>query len=241
MTDPAPWQLALATLAVAAGAVVQGSIGFGFALVAAPVVSLLAPRALPGALLVLALPLGAVMVARERASIHPAGIRLLVAGIVAGTPLGAVALRAAPPELLGAVLGAAIVAAAAASALASRIEPTTGALVAAGALSGAINTVAATGGPPVALLYQSRPGPELRATLAATFLVSNILSLAAAGVAGHLGRSDALLALAAAPGLAAGLAASRPLGRHLDGRLLRPAVIAFAAVAGAGAIVRAVL
>jgi len=235
------WQIAVAAAAVAAGALVQGSIGFGFALVSAPVIGLVVPAALPGSLLLLALPLNAVMIRREWRSAHLSGFGMLVVGLGIGTPLGALALRAAPADLLGALFGAAIVMAAAASLLAPAIEPTPGAQLAAGLLSGAINTVAATGGPPIALLYQRRPGPVLRATLAMTFAVASVFAIAAIVVFGEFGRSDWLLAAWGLPGLLAGLLASRPLARYLDERWLRPAVIAFAGVAGIAAMIRALV
>jgi uncharacterized membrane protein YfcA len=55
--------------AVAAGAVIQGSIGFGYALVAVPAMVLLLPWAVPVTPLFLALPMTLLMSAREWRSI----------------------------------------------------------------------------------------------------------------------------------------------------------------------------
>jgi len=64
---PAAWPrlLLLAGAAVSAGAVVQGAVGFGPAPVAAPVVMLLGPGVMPGAVQVVALVLPLCSLAAE--------------------------------------------------------------------------------------------------------------------------------------------------------------------------------
>src|SRR3546814_12225619 len=65
----------------------------------------------------------------------------------------------------------------------------------AGVVSGVTGTAAGIGGPPLALLYQHRPGSTIRSTLAAAFLVATALSLATLAVAGEVGSSRVLLGL----------------------------------------------
>src|SRR3546814_15753694 len=60
----------------------------------------------------------------------------------------------------------------------------------AGVVSGVTGTAAGIGGPPLALLYQHRPGSTIRSTLAAAFLVGTALSLATLAVAGEFGPSQ---------------------------------------------------
>src|SRR5215213_3083838 len=62
--------VAVLAVAVAAGAVIQGSIGFGYALVAVPAMVLLLPWAVPVTRLFLALPMTLLMSAREWRSIY---------------------------------------------------------------------------------------------------------------------------------------------------------------------------
>ena len=61
--------VAIVSVAVAIGAVIQGSIGFGYALVAVPALVLILPWAVPAAPLLLALPMTTLMRAREWRSI----------------------------------------------------------------------------------------------------------------------------------------------------------------------------
>ena len=67
----------LALVAVAVGAVIQGSIGFGYAFVAVPAMALLYTEAVPVAPLLLALPMTVLMSAREWTSIGVCGFFLI--------------------------------------------------------------------------------------------------------------------------------------------------------------------
>ena len=69
--------VAVLAVAVAAGAVIQGSIGFGYALVAVPAMVLLLPWAVPVTPLFLALPMTLLMSAREWRSIDLGGFALI--------------------------------------------------------------------------------------------------------------------------------------------------------------------
>ena len=61
--------LAASLVAVALGTVVQGSIGFGLALVVVPTLTLLIPESLPGTVLLISLPSAVGLGLRERGAI----------------------------------------------------------------------------------------------------------------------------------------------------------------------------
>src|SRR3546814_19579585 len=86
----------------------------------------------------------------------------------------------------------------------------------AGVVSGVTGTAAGIGGPPLALLYQHRPGSTIRSTLAAAFLVGTALSLATLAVAGEVGASQVLLGLGLAPPVMVGTVTGRRLHDRLD-------------------------
>lgn len=220
------------SLAVAAGAAIQGAIGFGFALVAVPVLALVRPGSVPVAVLVLSLPMTIGMATRERVHADRTGFGWLVLGRLAGTAVGVVILAAVSADGLSVVVGLALLVAVAGSFGGVRVEPTPVVNVAAGAISGAMGTTSAIGGPALAVLYQRRPGPELRSTLAAVFVVGSMISLGALVAAGEVHLPELILAVQLLPALLAGLLAGGSLTRHLDGPWLRPSVLAFAAAAG---------
>ena len=224
--------VAVLAVAVAAGAVVQGSIGFGYALVAVPAMVLLFPWAVPVTPLLLALPMTLLMSAREWRSIDLGGFVLITGGRLVGTVAGVVLLVVAPKGYLSVLTGLLILAAALGSFVRPDFKVNDGTRLAGGLASGVVGTVAALGGTPLALVYQDRSGAELRSTLAISFVLGIMMSLVGVTLAGKVEGRHAVLALQLLPGMLAGLGASRWVVERLDERWLRPAVLAFAAVAG---------
>lgn len=241
MADLSAPQLAILAVAVAAGGVIQGSIGFGFALVAVPAMALVLPEALPATSLLIALPMTVVMALRERRSIDVQGFAWITGGRVLGTLAGVWLLAAVPTGSLSALLGGVIVAAAVISALGPEFEARRRTRFAAGVASGVMGTAGAVGGPALALVYQRQPGPVLRSTLAISFVVGVAMSLAALGVAGRVETWHGTLALELLPALVIGLAVSRITARYLDARWLRPVVLTFAASSGVYTLLRGLI
>jgi uncharacterized protein len=78
-------ELLLTFVAVLVGAVVQGSVGFGLALVVVPVLALIRPEVLPAVVLLLTMPMATLMVVREWRSADVAGLLPILGGRVLGT------------------------------------------------------------------------------------------------------------------------------------------------------------
>lgn len=231
-------ELAAAAVAVAIGGVIQGGIGFGLSLVSVPVIALMEPRALPATLLILAIPFTGAMALRERGHIDVRGFWLIVVGRLPGTAVAVWLLSIVTESQISIVIGGAVVVAVILSVYTPELELRTSTRLLAGAVSGLMGTAAAIGGPPLALVYQHRPGPELRSTLAVSFVVGSAVSLAALWAGGHVALDHLVLAAWLLPGLALGLWLATKFHSRLDQSWLRPAVLAFAAISGVVAIVR---
>src|SRR4051812_33476877 len=80
--------IAVAGLAAAVGAIVQGSVGLGIGLVAAPLVTLLFPALMPGSVLIAAAVLPLFTLTREARFADWHGLRWAFGGRLVGTPLG---------------------------------------------------------------------------------------------------------------------------------------------------------
>ncbi len=91
---------ALAIAVVAVGALLQGTVGFGLALVAAPLLVLLDPLYVPGPLLMAALVLALLMSYRERREVDLGMLRWAVVGRIAGGSAAAYLLASLPKEPL---------------------------------------------------------------------------------------------------------------------------------------------
>lgn len=234
-------ELALCAVAGIAGAVIQGSVGFGYALVVVPALLLFAPETVPVTPLVVATPMVMVQAVAERRSLDPGGFGRLTAGRIPGTALGAWVLTLVGPSFVAAAAGALLLCAVAASVFRGARSTSRPLEVVAGFASGVAGTVGAVGGPYMGLAYADRPGPVLRATISLAFAVGVVLSLAAVAIAGEIEPGAVRLGVALVPFTMLGLWWGRRLSGVLDGGLLRPAVLAFAGAAGAFAVLRGLL
>ncbi|NHN55581.1 sulfite exporter TauE/SafE family protein [Calidifontibacter sp. DB0510] len=228
----------LLAVTVIVGAFVQGSGGMGFALVFAPVAGLVAADLMPVALLALMLPLNGFVLWRERWAIDWSGVRWVSVARILCTPLGVWVLAIVPADKLGLLIGGSTVLAALVSLLAPDFKPGRGVYLGAGAVTAVTETATGVGGPPLALAYQHRPAPELRATVAACFLVGEIVSLALLLIQGKGSTSAMASAAALVPALAIGLWLSSMVHQRISSARLRMFVLIFAVVSGLLLMVR---
>lgn len=225
-------------VAVFAGAAVQGAIGLGLGLLAAPVAALLAPELVPGTLVWLSMLLPVFTLAREWAHVDWWGLRWAFLGRVPATVLGAWIVSVSSPRALSVAVGLVILVAVALTVRTIRLPMRRGVLVAAGAVSGVAGTATSIGGPPLALVYQGELGPRVRSTLAMYFLLGAGFSLLALTAVGELGRTETVAALWLTPPMVAGFLAASALRAFVDGGRLRPAVMAVCTVSAVTLIVR---
>ncbi|WP_187352090.1 sulfite exporter TauE/SafE family protein [Allosaccharopolyspora coralli] len=220
---------AIAAAAIFLGSVVQGSIGMGMNLVAAPLVTLVDPSYVPVPLLIPLAVLGTLTWAREHEHVHWRGVGYLSAGRIPGSLIGVAMVALLPAREFGIAIGVLVFCFVALSMTSWQPRPTTGSLVTAGVASGVAGTASSIGGPPVALLYQYAGGPRLRATLAAVSVLGTIVSLLFLFVGGQVTLSGVLAGVGLLPFTALGFAVSSPLRRFVDGARMRPAVLVVSA------------
>jgi uncharacterized protein len=226
--------------AVLVGSVVQGSIGVGLNIVAAPFVALTVPEALPATLVLVAIPLAITTLLREHHAVDRLALPWMLIGAVPGTALGLVILEAADVTTLTVIVASTVLAGVLLSVFAPPVPTNRGTALGAGFISNVFGTATAVGGPPVALLFQHRPGPTARATLGAAFAWSATLSIIGYIVFGKITGDQVLFALGLLPVMVTGLWISRHFHVHVDGGWLRPAVLTLSAVAGIAALLRAI-
>jgi hypothetical protein len=216
-------------------------VGFGGNLLAVPVVALLVPAALPGAMVVPSFPLVLAMAVTERAHVDWRGNRYLLLGRIPGTALGVAVVALVSSDVLAILIGAVVLVAVLLSVLAARLHPGVNprSATGVGVAVGVMGTAAAIEGPPLALLYQHDPPPVIRSTLATQFTIGTFITLVALTAGGQLHCWQVLLGLSLMPSYGVGLLLGLPLRPPLRSRDLRPAVLAIAALAGVVAIVRA--
>ena len=229
----------LAATAIALGSLVQASVGFGAAVLAAPLLLLIDPSFVPGPMICAGLVLTSLIATRERAAVDIRGVAWALVGRVPGMLAGLLVLLWLPKTTLELVIAGLMLLAVALASLGPRIKPRRGTLFVAGIASGVMGTVASVGGPAVALVYQHAPGPTLRGTMAGYFIFSSSISLVGLSAVGLLGKHELLAALVLVPGVLVGFVLSRWTHKVLDGGHTRPAVLALSAIAALGVVLRA--
>lgn len=223
------------------GALVQGTVGFGMNLIAAPLLALVDPALVPVPLLVVSSAHAVLSLVRERTDTDWRGVWWATLGRVPGAALGVAAVAVLAPRPFAAIVGVSVLACVALSVTSWRPSPERGPLLVAGVASGVFGTAAAIGGPPVALLYQHRAGPQVRSTLAACFTLGSVVSLAGLALGGELHTEHLLRAAWLLPFLIAGFVVSGPARRFMDGGRIRGAVLLVAAGSAVALLLRSVI
>ncbi len=231
-------EILLANLALALGACLQGVAGYGIGTLSAPLVFLINPAFLPGAMVINATLLNVLMLVRHRASVELAPVRHAIGGALVGIFLASTTLHTLSTRGFDLTFGALILLAVALSIAGFKPRLTRRSSVLAGGLSGYMGTITAVGGPPMALIYQNEPALTMRANLSAFFFVVSCITVAALTLTGHVGARELYLVAVTFPGVILGFWLSKYLVRRVPLRILPPIVLTIAALAGLGALVR---
>ncbi|WP_236003171.1 sulfite exporter TauE/SafE family protein [Nonomuraea antri] len=228
-------------MAVFVGAVVQGSVGFGVGLVAVPMLTLLDPGVMPGAIQVVNLSLPVFTLVTEWRKVDWRGLGFALLGRLPGSAIGALIVVHVSIQAIGVFVGVMVLIAVIMTARAPSVTRNGPTITSAGFMSGITGTATGIGGPPLALVYQNAKGPQIRATLATFFFLSAAQSLAILAAVDRL-PGQALLtgALLLAPMLL-GFLVSGPVRRYVDTGKVRVAILAVAGVSAAVLIVQSLL
>lgn len=144
--------LLLAGLSIVVAAFVQGTLGLGLSLIAAPVVALLDPTLMPGGMLVLGMVMPAMTLAHEWRHVAWRQAGWLTGARVVTTPLGVLLLAWLPTSAIGGVVGCGVLLAVVLTAWRLEVRATRTNLMIAGAVAGVSATAASIGGPPAAVV-----------------------------------------------------------------------------------------
>lgn len=202
-------------IAILLGSCLQASIGFGMGMLAAPVVTLVDPRLIPGTLIMLATLVTLAVTVRERSAIDFSGTGWALVGRVPGTVAGALLLAAIPERVLALLIAGVVLFGVLLSSLGWTPAPRRRNLVLAGATSGVLGTATSIGGPPMALVWQGSSGPRLRGTMSGFFLVGSVLSILMLTLTGAVHAETFRWCALLVPAMVAGYV----LSRHVNGFL----------------------
>ena len=223
---------------VALASCVQGSIGFGMALVAAPLLALIDPALVPGPLISSVLLLVVMIAIRDRAHVDFATVRWAILGCIGGAIVGASVVAMLDPRGFAILFGGLVLLAVGLSASGLHVRVTPISTLLAGVLGGFMGTTSSIGGPALALVYQHQDTARFRGTLTSYFILSSAIYLTALGSVGRYGQGELELALQLVPGVVAGFLLSIWTSRLLRDVRVRPIILTLSAGAGATLLLR---
>ena len=225
------WELVIALVAVFLGATIMGTVSFGFALVAAPVLLLfLAPQSVVviANILIVILLVIVLFQVRQHLSFRPVA-GMAIGGLVAG-PLGVLALRSADPAVLRMAIGGVILVLGILVLFKVQIPLARHRL--AGPVFGFLASLSITSlsiGGPLAAIYVMAQGwssPAMRASLALFFLSNYVLAFVLYFVVGLVALDTLATAGLLLPGLLAGLVLANLIVNRINEGVFRYAAIA---------------
>jgi uncharacterized protein len=235
-------QIAAVVGAVFFASFIQALAGFGSALLAMPLMTL----AIPTSSAVVVSTLVSIMITTWQSwmmradAARPVVKRMTVAAYL-GMPLGLVVLSTVDDRVLRFTLGIAVLVAVVLLAANVRLQASRHTDLAAGFVSGVLNTALSTNGPPLVFALQARrlDAPTFRATISVIFALSNIFAVTLFVASGKVTRDGLIAAAFAAPALLLAQAIGFPLRHHVHGQRFRVLVLTLLTAAGVSAVLGA--
>jgi uncharacterized protein len=229
------------TAVIALGSFVQAVSGFGFALVAVPLVAMLTdPLTAVVTVTMVSCVYSAVVAVHERSRVDWGVLWPVTGPALVGMPLGLLITRAVPTAYVNMAIGVMVVGCAL---MLDRMAPRLGrrGVALAGVTSGALLTSTGTNGPPVVIAVSGRRlgQQEFRATLQATFVVQDVCAVLGFIVVGSVSWATALLVAGALPALPVGWWAAQRVLPHVDERVFSRVVKVLLVVVGVVAVASA--
>ncbi len=233
-------QMIAAMGVVGLGAIVQGTIGFGMAVVAAPFLYQIDPALVPGPLIFSGMAIGALSARRYASEIDVSILGYALLGRVPGSMIGVLILTLVSIQHLSLVLGGAVLLAVVGSLFPYQLKTTPFTLFSAGLCSGMMGTAASIGGPPMALLLQNESGNRIRANLAVFFVVGSFISLVMLGINDLLSKEQLIYGVCLFPAVLMGHWMASKVAEKVEKERIRQIMLVLCSISGITAILSAV-
>jgi uncharacterized protein len=218
---------------------IHGVIGFGFNFIGAPILLLLYPQLVPAPIIINSVVIVCLVGWTSRKDIQYHALGWAVGACVLGAFAAGFAMTLVSASTYSALFGSLLLLAVGVSLLGWRPAITASNAAIGGGISGFMGTITSIGGPPIALLYQRMPGPALRGTMSAYFLLTSPFILLALYGAGRLGWAELKLSIVLIPGMLLGFACSKYLARYLNAQATRAIVLLISTAGGIVLLMRA--
>ncbi len=225
-------EIVLAIAAVAGGAIVQGSVGVGLSLVAAPALVTIDPTFIPGPLLIVGQIVGIRHIIVEGKHIDWRAIRHALWGLPLGIAGGLAVVELVPVGILAILVGALTAVSALVLLAGFRLRQTRRSEIAGGLTCSFGGMAASLPGAPLGICFSEMRPTVLRSTSSLYIGIVGVVGIGLLAARGRFGLHELTLVGYMVPGMFIGLAISRLVRPMLDRSWFRPAVLSVALAGG---------
>ena len=233
------WSIAALSLLI--GCWIQTALGFGMAVIAAPIIVLFKPEWVPVVLTMTALFLSLLNTWDQREHLETQYLSASFISRIPGTFLGAWLLMQLDTAWLQLLVAAFVLLAVVISYLGKQFTYTPKRLAFASFISGITGTTTSIGGPPMAIVMQHGAHQTIRANLSLYFSYSCIVSLIAYGYMGLLTHSILIIGVSFIPVCLFGFIGGIKARTYVDGGLFRPLLLILCCISGSIALIGALI
>ncbi|MEU7831760.1 MULTISPECIES: sulfite exporter TauE/SafE family protein [unclassified Nonomuraea] len=226
------WQvstLLAAAVIILIASTVHAVTGFGYALVATPLLALTVdPHTAVVATTMSALAMTVTIAVRQRHHAEWKVAMIAMAGIVLGMPLGLWVYGVTSERVLTALIGVGVLGCTVMVWRRVKVPGNVPVLVGVGFISGALSTSTGTNGPPMVAAFQGMgyDPTKFRATLSVVFAGTSVLSLVGFAVAGEVNTQSIWIGVVGLPIVQLGWFAGNAVFRRIDPERFRKVVLA---------------
>ena len=218
------------------GAFIQTTIGFGMAIIAAPLLIHISIDYVPVPIIFVAFFISLLNTFHNRSNIDIGYLKMAIIGRIPGSVVGGILLLYVSVTTLSLWLGIFVLVSLAVSLSPFRLDPTPIRMTIAGFLSGFMGTSSGIGGPPIAMLLQNQESQKLRGNLSAFFLFSSIISLIIQLAVGYLTVQHLTLTLPLLPAAIIGYFLGQLMSKYIPKKIIRYLTLILCFSAGFSAV-----
>ncbi|MFL0810037.1 MAG: sulfite exporter TauE/SafE family protein [Agarilytica sp.] len=234
------WSWAVAAFILTLGCAIQTAVGFGMAVIAAPIIMLVKPEWVPYTLTSTALLLSLINAWHQRAYLNFSMILPAVISRIPGTVVGAWLLVSISLAWLHLVVAICVLAGVLVSLSNVRFDATPSRMSVAGFFSGFMGTTTSIGGPPMALVLQHADPKTVRANLGFYFAYACVISMLSYAIAGLLTREVLIACVSFFPSAILGFLLGKGLHAWVDKKHFRKIILLLCGIASLIALIGAV-
>ena len=229
-------EFVLIGLVVLVASCLQGTIGFGLGMIAAPLLVMVRPDLVPATIILLAINISVAAFLRERRLVDWWVVLWASLGRIPGIVAAPIAVATFSRTGLSLTLATAVLIGVGFSMVGWKPKPHRTNLLIAGGASGLFGTSTGIGGPPIALVMRSAEAATARATISAYFVVGSLMSLTGLAIGRQLTLTHLIYAAGWAPFMVVGILLSSVVIKRARTPLLQ-ALAAGVSVLGAVAVI----